>query len=299
MTKIETHNGRIGVVVPAPIAPEYLQPPRTTLEMIDPETAELYLEFNKVNRRLKQTVVEKYARDMSAGRWEMTHEGIAFDVDDNLCDGQHRLKAIMLSGVTLCLLVTRGLPREAKKAMDQGEKRTAVDRLAFEGVRAHQRELAVAKIMLSYKRKSFSHSEIIENFFKHREAITFVQSQFPAHKTRVTTANVMAPIARAWYSQDKERLTRFCEVLYDGVGGEEERIIIVLRDYLMGLKTVSGEITHEIYMKTERALYAFLNNERIRNLLIASRELFPLPDDAQAEPEEDPASLFETMAEGV
>src|SRR5215475_2613091 len=162
MTKIETHNGRIGVVVPAPIAPEYLQPPRTTLEMIDPETAELYLEFNKVNRRLKQTVVEKYARDMSAGRWEMTHEGIAFDVDDNLCDGQHRLKAIMLSGVTLCLLVTRGLPREAKKAMDQGEKRTAVDRLAFEGVRAHQRELAVAKIMLSYKRKSFSHSEIIE-----------------------------------------------------------------------------------------------------------------------------------------
>ena len=41
------------------------------------------------------------ARDMKAGHWRLTHQGIAFDPAGVLIDGQHRLWAIVESDTTL------------------------------------------------------------------------------------------------------------------------------------------------------------------------------------------------------
>ena len=45
------------------------------------------------------------ADDMRAGRFVVTHQAIAFDAKGNLIDGQHRLRAVIMSGVTVTMQV--------------------------------------------------------------------------------------------------------------------------------------------------------------------------------------------------
>lgn len=44
-------------------------------------------------------LVSQYARDMRAGKWKCTHQGILLGKDDVVVDGQHRLLAVIECGV--------------------------------------------------------------------------------------------------------------------------------------------------------------------------------------------------------
>jgi len=65
---------------------------------------------NTHNRPLYQKVVDSYALDMKRGYWALNHQGICFSEEGVLLDGQHRLAAIIKSGVTIPLYVTRNMP---------------------------------------------------------------------------------------------------------------------------------------------------------------------------------------------
>lgn len=58
-----------------------------------------------------------------------THQGIAFSEDGLGIDLQHRLNAVILSGVTVRMMVTEGISREAFEAIDQHERRSMADSL--------------------------------------------------------------------------------------------------------------------------------------------------------------------------
>jgi len=65
---------------------------------ITPSIAKGYLENNQNNRRVKDTKVKLYAREMMAGRWkEGTAEFIKISKAGNVLDGQHRLLAIIMA----------------------------------------------------------------------------------------------------------------------------------------------------------------------------------------------------------
>lgn len=72
---------------------------------VTPELATSWLEGNEFHRPVQDRSVEKYATEMTAGRWRLTHQGIAFDVDKKLIDGRHRLLAVIRSGKTIPMLV--------------------------------------------------------------------------------------------------------------------------------------------------------------------------------------------------
>lgn len=110
---------------------------KTTVEKIDPKLAERYLTANTSNRHVRNRAVEEYARDMTNGNWILSHQGIAFDESGNLLDGQHRLLAIVRSGVTVPMAVTRGLPVSqlngvelfTMDVIDRNRPRTTADQL--------------------------------------------------------------------------------------------------------------------------------------------------------------------------
>lgn len=77
---------------------------------VDPATAKEMLAANKSNRPVSRDTVLGYAREMAAGAWIETHQGIAFDDSGRLIDGQHRLLAVAESGATVRMLVTYDLP---------------------------------------------------------------------------------------------------------------------------------------------------------------------------------------------
>ena len=79
---------------------------QTTYLYVTPNLASKWLEGNACNRRLNQQHAERMAQAMRDGCWKTTHQGIAFDTNGTLVDGQHRLWAIVQSGCTVKLPVT-------------------------------------------------------------------------------------------------------------------------------------------------------------------------------------------------
>lgn len=58
----------------------------------------------------KERAIQRYAQDMKAGKWLLTHEAIAFDINGHLIDGQNRLWAVVRSGVPVWINVTSNVP---------------------------------------------------------------------------------------------------------------------------------------------------------------------------------------------
>lgn len=79
----------------------------TTKEFINSETAKEILKKNMCNRNISNDTVNLYARDMRAGAWQLTHQGILLGYKGVVIDGQHRLMAIVKSGIGQWMLVTR------------------------------------------------------------------------------------------------------------------------------------------------------------------------------------------------
>lgn len=78
------------------------------------------------NRRASKHRVERLAKDMSEGKWKLTHQGLAFDTNGLLIDGQHRLHAVRLSRVTgLDFWIFPDMPRDTFDVMDTGMTRQA------------------------------------------------------------------------------------------------------------------------------------------------------------------------------
>lgn len=90
-------------------------------------------EWNKNNRPLSSPTVLFLAQAIERGEWQLTHQGIAFDEEGYLVDGQHRLAAIRKAGLAVDIAVTYNVPRSAFAVMDTGRKRTGKDALSLAG----------------------------------------------------------------------------------------------------------------------------------------------------------------------
>ena len=131
---------------------QWVTKPSSSVVLIDPETATRWLARNEANRHLRVAQVTKYAGDMAAGRWHLTGSPIQFAADGRLLDGQHRLCAIIKSGVTLPMFVVRGLASTAQSYMDTGAKRTVADQLSIAGYKNSSVLAAGARLALAWKR---------------------------------------------------------------------------------------------------------------------------------------------------
>ena len=98
------------------------------IKRITPDVAEIWLANNTDNRKVRRATVIQYAEDMSNGKWVPTHQGIALNRAGNVVDGQHRLLAIIRSGVTLDMPV---FELDCESALvtpiDVGKKRSIQD----------------------------------------------------------------------------------------------------------------------------------------------------------------------------
>ena len=84
---------------------------RAKIETITPAQAlEILERHNPRNRSVSEKTVQSYAIDMKNGRWTLTHQGIALDVNGDLQDGQHRLWAVVFSDTPCKFWVFRDMP---------------------------------------------------------------------------------------------------------------------------------------------------------------------------------------------
>lgn len=96
--------------------------------LVTPLVAEAMLKFNTKNRPLNRRKVNLWAKKMLGKQWnEQTNDMICFAFTFILINGQHRLNAIVETGVSLVLNISTNMDEEAGKTMDLGKNRTAGD----------------------------------------------------------------------------------------------------------------------------------------------------------------------------
>lgn len=63
---------------------------------VTPEMASDWLSTRRWQhqRRQSTSIVAKYLKDMKEGRWKLTRQGLIFDTEGYMIDGQHRLRAV-------------------------------------------------------------------------------------------------------------------------------------------------------------------------------------------------------------
>ena len=112
-----------------------MKDPVITTTLVTPQMAKSWLDSsNTRNRPLRNKTLYAYASDMRSGRWQQNGECIKFDRNGVLLDGQHRLAAISQSGVSIPLVIVRGLDPESFHTIDTGMRRSAAHMLTISGV---------------------------------------------------------------------------------------------------------------------------------------------------------------------
>ena len=105
----------------------------TEIVEMTPRAAREILDRNTRNRSMRADYVRKLGAAMERGEWSVNGEPIQIAEDGTLLNGQHRLSAVVESGVSVPMLVVRGLPRTAQWTMDAGTRRNLSDVLALHG----------------------------------------------------------------------------------------------------------------------------------------------------------------------
>lgn len=119
---------------------------------LTPKMANNLLANNTHNRKVVQSKVNLWAEAMKRGEWRMNGEAIKIAADGTILDGQHRLYAVVQSGVTVPILIITGLPTRSQETMDTGKSRTLADVLTLRGEKNAVSLAAVVAGLVRYER---------------------------------------------------------------------------------------------------------------------------------------------------
>lgn len=213
--------------------------PSAQYEIITPAIAEYYLAKTKINRTVRSSGVDAYARDMANGDWITTGESIQFDWFDQLIDGQHRLLAIIKSGKSIELLVVRGLDPRAQKRIDSGIVRAFADQLKMAGVaeslsvasalrRIHLYEVMAERV--DFNTGKVTHAELEEVFERH-PSVPEIASRLKnvASRTGVPLSQLTF-INWLLHEHNPEKTEEFFDLFLHGANMDLDHPVLVLRD---------------------------------------------------------------------
>ena len=252
--------------------------------VITPEQAKKWLEQNNNrNRKLSMSVVAAYARDMQAGQWLDTHQNIiAFYEDGNLADGQHRLSAVVASGIPVKMRVAFGLDNGATFGIDSHRKRTSLDQVMIDGGNNWISKEVVSIVNLASSAtgsRSRSTAHLVEMATAHRDRLKFAASRFSTKVALLTTAPVMTAICCAYGFEDEQRINQFCRVLLSGFPGDEGDFAAIrlreklLRDGRTYQSSHNGRM--DCMLLSQRALKAFCERDNIKRLYVPVEAIYP------------------------
>jgi hypothetical protein len=150
-----------------------------TIETITPPLAAEYLKFNRTNRRLIEHRVVFYMRQMIEGNWKLSGDSIKFD-GANLIDGQHRLQAVVRSGVTIESVVVRNLAPGVFDVLDTGRARQAGDVLSSYGYANVFILASAGRYIYHFERRlvpsspTLTNQDILSTILRHRDLPGFI-----------------------------------------------------------------------------------------------------------------------------
>lgn len=120
------------------------------LETITPKKATQLLKLNTKNRPISMSAVEKLSNAIKRGEWKLNGDTIKLN-GDVLIDGQHRLNAIIKSGVACQAYIVRGVQSDAFDTLDQGRRRTVGHMFARDGEKYYSHLATACRFLYYYE----------------------------------------------------------------------------------------------------------------------------------------------------
>lgn len=265
-----------------------------TDELITPQLAKEYLDLNTNNwRKLSRQRVLALATDMAAGRW-VPHTGtIDFTEDGQLGDGQHRLAAIVESGVAIPFRVRRNVPVVVIENIDSGPRRTFAELLRHRG-EPSANELA-ATVTLRYR---WGQGVVSRGGGNNYPTTPALMGWYLDHRDIRDYATLGARVSRAirikgrvigaalyeFAKIDRSEALVFADRLMDGVGLSSDDPILHLRNQaIKGAASRFETNAFDDLALTIKAWNAWITGQPMRLLFYrrggSKREPFPEPVD--------------------
>lgn len=255
---------------------------------ITAKKAEELLAKNGVNRPLSLKRVTRYADAMRKGQWQLNGEPIIVSENGRLMEGQHRLSAVIESGVeSIPMYVITGTSEDTFKTLGSGAARTAADWFKIRG-ETHYAHLAATLTRLWFYETSGGMSmhnsgsdatpsktdldDLLDKFPKIRDSVEF------CCKAENNTASLALPAtitAACHYVFSKTRApggkTKADDFVSKLATGEEmsrNHPVMLLRKKLMERKRATHEkinLQAVVYL-VFRAWVAFVKGEQLEKL---------------------------------
>ena len=253
---------------------------------VTPALAWQWLKNNYGNRTIKDDMVVAYARDMVNGVWAATHQGLAFDVDERLIDGQHRLKAVIMANRTVKMKVTFNLPARIEGSemttmdcVDRGRTRSVADQLTIQhgfkyGSLTASICAALSNICCGERTRRLSVGQTLEVYRAFEKPVKFV-IEHRSKESGLKSAGVAAAFAFAMAAEDcmrdleKEVQTMFFHL--NRPAGDEERkfpVIALLHKFLTSdeAKLLSRSLDRGLAEMTLQVIFLELHGRKVEKL---------------------------------
>ena len=258
----------------------------TTLETVTPEKAREYLEHNVHNRSVRTREVAALAREIKRGEYVLTHQGIAFDVDGNLVDGQQRLLSVIMANTPIRILVTRGLSREAMAVIDRGESRSIKDVMEITGdptapdakIRQNSRVISAISQLVRWGLKGAKWIKVtpqdtmrVYDEFKENIEQAYDTLVCKSKNKWVRSVVISAAIAALANGVPVDAVRSFFDVYFrDDISGCEDYNVTACLNW--GRMMTDARVNHitldayKVYLATQNALYHFANNTGVKRI---------------------------------
>lgn len=248
--------------------------------IITPEIAAAMLERNTHNRPIKKRVLRQYTKAMIDGEWNQNGQIIGFNKSGELVDGQHRLMAVVKSGVSIPAVVVVGLSDSAQETMDVGAKRSFSDMLALRGEVNANTLAAAVRMIWAFDELGTPHvggsndQPSAQKLFKKLDETPQIRDVVRKMKrSDFNTPFFSASVTAAFYvifcrTNDEEDVSDFFFKLATGAGLEAGSPIHMLRERLLADRTSGGAKLPTLtrYALLVKAFNAYVLGVRIGSL---------------------------------
>jgi hypothetical protein len=255
------------------------------LETITPQIAARLLESNIANRPLTEMHVAFLVKEMRSGRWKVNGDMIRISKRHVIIDGQHRLHAIVKSGITIQSWVMRGLSDDVFDTIDVGKRRSAGDTLGCRGEKNAHRLAAALIIIDKYmtgrveKSVQYANTEVEGLLLKYPDVRSSVFTGMKG--TGLILPSVLDACHYLFSKKDADMAESFLQKVVKGIGLEEGDPWYVLRERLLQNSISSAKLSKALMMALcIKAWNAARQGKRITklqlNIVDGKMEAFPV-----------------------
>ena len=125
---------------------------KCSIRKVTPALAREWLASNEARqRKILALKLTHYVEQMKEGRWMENGESIIFDKQEKLIDGQHRLRSIAMSGVTVDMVVVTDVDPNNFSSIDTGNTRTGKSIMEMYGNKNAALLAALLRLIAIYK----------------------------------------------------------------------------------------------------------------------------------------------------